>query len=87
MNDLYWDFKEGPAIQITSGFRVYENSGAGSASRSADAGPVTYALFDGFDIEKEVSVIVPDSDEFDAEGGAAALAASLATALAALLIM
>ena len=75
LNERYWDIKNGPAIRITSGFRVWKNKDDASPEWKADAAEISYQFFD-FDEKKED---IGDKD------GAAALASVAIAALAALL--
>ena len=87
VNERYWDIKNGPAIRITSGFRVWGNASDGRPSWKADAPEFAYQLFDFGLEEPKPEVIVPDDDdEEETEGsGAAALTATATAAIAALL--
>jgi len=87
VNERYWDIKNGPAIRITSGFRVWEKASDGSPKWKADAPEFSYQLFDFGIEEPKPEVIVPkDDDEEETEGsGAAALTAMATAAIAALL--
>ena len=91
-NALYWDLKNGPALEVTAGFRLWDNKDDATPAFKADAEPFTYQLFDFGLEEPQPEVIVPDEvDETDGgetdmeESGAAALATMGAAAIAALL--
>jgi len=45
-NATYWDLKNGPALQVTAGFRLWENKDDATPEFKADAEPFTYQLFD-----------------------------------------
>jgi len=87
LNERYWDIKNGPAIRITSGFRVWKNKDDSSPEWKADAAEFSYQLFDFGIEEPKPAVIIPDEEEEDEvdESGAAALASVATAALAALL--
>ena len=92
-NATYWDLKNGPALSVTAGFRLWDNKDDATPSFKADAEPFTYQLFDFGLEEPQPEVIVPDEvDETTGggetttdESGAAALATMGAAAIAALL--
>ena len=93
-NALYWDLKNGPALEVTAGFRLWDNKDDPTPSSKADAAPFTYQLADFGLEEPQPDVIVPDEIEGETggsgetemeESGAAALATMGAAAIAALL--
>ena len=92
-NELYWDLKNGPAIQVTAGFRLYDNKDDAEPRLKGDAEAFTYQLFDFGLVEPQPEVIVPDEVDETGDGGetdmeesgAAALATMGAAAIAALL--
>jgi len=91
LSDLYWAAKEGPAVKLQTGFRIWKKEDSSDVWKQAQSKTFTYKLADWADdgVEKpKPKVIIPDDDEMDGgKDGALSLVTATATALAALLLM
>lgn len=87
LNDMYWTLRDSPALNVLTGFRLWEDPSDDKSEYEADGGTISYRLHD-FGIEKPLpAVIIPDESEMSEGSGAFALASATATTIAAMMLL
>lgn len=84
LNEQYWATKHGQSMEIMTGFRYYFTPTSPTATFSDDAEPMTYSFYD-WAINTDTAPVI-DNDKENTDSGAAALLATAATALAAIIM-